>query len=42
MLTSRHAMRLAWGGSLTFFCNDAYRPTLGVKQAWALGSPGAP
>ena len=39
MLTSRYAMWLAWGGSLTFFCNDAYRPTLGVKQTWALGSP---
>ena len=32
-------MWLAWGPELTFFCNDAYRPTLGVKQPWALGSP---
>ena len=39
MLTSRYAMWLAWGPELTFFCNDAYRPTLGVKQPWALGSP---
>ena len=38
MLTSRYAMWMAWGGELTFFCNDAYRPTLGVKQAWALGA----
>lgn len=30
---------MAWGSELTFFCNDAYRPTLGVKQDWALGSP---
>ena len=38
MLTSRYAMWMAWGPELTFFCNDAYRPTLGVKHAWALGS----
>lgn len=38
LLTSRYAMWMAWGPELTFFCNDAYRPTLGVKQAWALGS----
>ncbi|MEH3147401.1 MAG: response regulator [Methylobacterium frigidaeris] len=38
MLSSRFAMWMAWGGDLTFFCNDAYRPTLGVKDAWALGS----
>ncbi|MBN8907034.1 MAG: PAS domain-containing protein, partial [Rhodospirillales bacterium] len=39
MLGSRYAMWLAWGPDLTFFCNDAYRPTLGTKQAWALGAP---
>lgn len=39
MLTSRYAMWMAWGPQLTFFCNDAYSPTLGVKQAWALGAP---
>jgi PAS domain S-box-containing protein len=39
LLTSRFAMWMAWGPELTFFCNDAYRPTLGVKQDWALGSP---
>src|SRR5581483_5158523 len=38
MLTSRYAMWMAWGRELTFFCNDAYRPTLGVKRAWALGA----
>ncbi|RVU17215.1 ATP-binding protein [Methylobacterium oryzihabitans] len=38
MLSSRFAMWMAWGGELRFFCNDAYRPTLGVKEAWALGS----
>ncbi|GAA5513162.1 sensor histidine kinase RcsC [Deinococcus carri] len=39
MLTSRFAMWMLWGDGLTFFYNDAYRPTLGVKDAWALGSP---
>ncbi len=39
MLSSRFAMWMAWGSELTFFCNDAYRPTLGVKQDWALGAP---
>ncbi|HVJ52339.1 MAG TPA: ATP-binding protein [Aliidongia sp.] len=39
MLTSRYQMWMAWGAQLTFFCNDAYRPTLGVKHPWALGRP---
>ena len=39
MLTSRYAMWMAWGPELTFFCNDAYEPTLGVKSTWALGAP---
>jgi hypothetical protein len=30
MLTSRYAMWMAWGQDLTFFCNDAYLPTLGA------------
>jgi signal transduction histidine kinase/PleD family two-component response regulator len=34
MLSSRYAMWLAWGRDLTFFCNDAYLPTLGQKQGW--------
>ena len=38
LLTSRYAMWMAWGEDLTFFCNDAYKPTLGVKQSWALGA----
>ena len=38
MLTSRYAMWLGWGPELTFFCNDAYRPTLGLKHEWALGA----
>ncbi len=37
MLGSRYPMWLGWGPELTFFCNDAYRPTLGVKYPWALG-----
>src|SRR5205085_12220876 len=39
MLGSRHAMWLGWGRERTFFYNDAYRPTLGSKHAWALGAP---
>ncbi|KAB1070206.1 ATP-binding protein [Methylobacterium planeticum] len=38
MLASRFAMWMAWGPDLIFFCNDAYKPTLGVKETWALGS----
>src|SRR5262249_34671211 len=38
LLSSRYAMWMAWGGELTFLCNDAYLPTLGIKQPWALGS----
>jgi signal transduction histidine kinase/CheY-like chemotaxis protein len=38
MLDSRYAMWLAWGPALTFFCNDAYRPTLGAKRDF-LGAP---
>jgi PAS domain S-box-containing protein len=41
MLTSRYAMWMGWGADLTFFYNDAYRPTLGVKHQWALGAPTA-
>ncbi|PPQ31286.1 hypothetical protein CCS01_17590 [Rhodopila globiformis] len=39
MVTSRYAMWMAWGPELTFFCNDAYTPTLGVKHPSALGRP---
>jgi signal transduction histidine kinase/DNA-binding response OmpR family regulator len=38
VLGSRYAMWMGWGDDLTFFCNDAYRPTLGVKHPWALGA----
>jgi signal transduction histidine kinase/DNA-binding response OmpR family regulator len=38
MLTSRYAMWMAWGPNLTFFCNDAYLPTVGIKRDWVLGS----
>ncbi|HLK60155.1 MAG TPA: ATP-binding protein, partial [Chthonomonadaceae bacterium] len=38
MLTSRYAMWMGWGPGSTFFYNDAYRPTLGVKHPWALGA----
>ncbi len=39
LVTSRYAMWMAWGKELTFFYNDAYAPTLGVKHPWALGRP---
>src|SRR5271165_1538208 len=38
LISSRYQMWLGWGEELSFFYNDAYRPTLGVKHAWALGS----
>ncbi|WP_322043472.1 ATP-binding protein [Paraburkholderia sp. J67] len=38
MLASRYAMWLAYGPDLNFFCNDAYRPTLGAKQQF-IGLP---
>jgi len=38
LLTSRFAMWMAWGEELTFFCNDAYLPTTGVKRDWVLGA----
>jgi PAS domain S-box-containing protein len=38
LLTSRYQMWMGWGEELLFFYNDAYRPTLGVKHAWALGA----
>lgn len=38
LLTSRYAMWIGWGKDLTFLYNDAYRPTLELKHAWALGS----
>jgi PAS domain S-box-containing protein len=38
MLTSRFAMWMAWGPELTFLCNDAYLPTVGLKREWVIGS----
>jgi signal transduction histidine kinase/DNA-binding response OmpR family regulator len=38
MLTSRFAMWMAWGPDLTFLCNDAYLPTVGLKREWVIGS----
>lgn len=38
ILDSRYAMWMLWGPELTFFCNDAYLPTLGLKRDWALGA----
>ena len=38
MLDSRYAMWMAWGRELTFFCNDAYLPTVGLKRDWVLGA----
>ncbi len=39
LVTSRYAMWMGWGPDLTFFYNDAYAPTLGVKHSRALGQP---
>ena len=38
LLSSRYAMWMAWGPELTMLYNDAYRPTLGIKHPWALGT----
>jgi PAS domain S-box-containing protein len=38
MLDSRYAMWMLWGPELTFFCNDAYLPTVGMKRNWVLGA----
>ena len=38
MLGSRYAMWMAWGPEFTFFCNDAYLPTVGIKRDWVLGA----
>jgi PAS domain S-box-containing protein len=38
MLDSRYAMWMGWGTQLTFFCNDAYLPTVGVKRDWVMGA----
>ncbi|HEY3588021.1 MAG TPA: GAF domain-containing sensor histidine kinase, partial [Myxococcaceae bacterium] len=38
LLTSRYAMWMCWGPELTFFCNDTYLPTVGVRRDWVLGA----
>jgi signal transduction histidine kinase len=38
ILDSRYAMWMLWGAELTFFCNDAYLPTVGIKRDWVLGA----
>src|SRR5262249_18083481 len=38
VLASRYAMWMGWGPDFIFFCNDAYRPTLGMKHTWAIGA----
>ena len=38
LLDSRYAMWMAWGPQLTFFCNDAYLPTVGLRRDWVLGA----
>ena len=38
MLDSRYAMWMLWGPEMTFFCNDAYLPTVGIKRDWVLGA----
>ena len=38
MLDSRFAMWMLWGEEQTFFCNDAYLPTVGLKRDWVLGA----
>ncbi len=38
MLDSRYAMWMLWGPDLTFFCNDAYLPTVGIKRDWVIGA----
>jgi hypothetical protein len=39
VLNSRYAMWVGWAEELTFFYNNAYIPTLGLKHPWALGRP---
>jgi len=38
MLDSRYAMWMLWGPEYTFFCNDAYLPTVGIRRAWVMGT----
>jgi signal transduction histidine kinase len=38
MLDSRYAMWMMWGPEHTFFCNDAYLPTVGIRRDWVMGA----
>ena len=38
MLDSRYAMWMLWGPELTFFCNDAYLPTVGIRATGCMGA----
>ncbi len=38
MLDSRYAMWMLWGPEYTFFCNDAYLPTVGLKRDRVMGA----
>ena len=38
MLDSRYAMWMLWGPEYTFFCNDAYLPTVGIRRDWVMGA----
>jgi hypothetical protein len=29
---------MMWGPGHTFFCNDAYLPTVGIKRDWVMGA----
>lgn len=39
-LNSRFPVLIWWGPELVKIYNDAYRPLIGTKHPWALGSPG--
>jgi PAS domain S-box-containing protein len=39
MLANRFPLLLWWGSEYISIYNDAYRPVLGSKDAWALGTP---
>ena len=41
MLDSRYAMWMLWGPDLTFFCNDAYLPTVGTSDGQLLAPSAA-
>ncbi len=38
MLDSRYAMWMLWGSERTFFCNEAYLPTVGIRRDWVMGT----